>query len=214
MAMWDIKKELGKDSELFKRVERNYNDVHETYGIMEKTMNKTKMNENFEESKMKRKMINEHTNGDSWSELNIKVEPKPRFPNEVEYSLNIDGSAGARFLSGVEVIDAIKTLFKDNENPEKKIGWNESVGGVPKEPVIFRKDRDDGEVIAFFPETLRDGSCNPGHLMSYAHNGQHSEASIYYYFKCKPCSEEEYADLLTELEGIYTDGLRVMRRMH
>lgn len=45
MAMWDIKKELGKDSELFKHVERNYNDVHETYGIMEGFMDKAGMNE-------------------------------------------------------------------------------------------------------------------------------------------------------------------------
>ena len=88
------------------------------------------------------------------------------------------------------------------------------MGGVPKEPVIFKKDRKDGTVIAFFPETLRDGSCNPGYLMSYVHDGQHGEASIDYFRECRPCSEEEYADLLTELEGIYTDGLRVLKRMH
>ena len=40
LAMFDIKDELGKNHELFKRVERNYNDVHETYGIMEEFMDK------------------------------------------------------------------------------------------------------------------------------------------------------------------------------
>ena len=50
MAMWDIKKELGKDSELFKRVERNYNDVHETYGIMEGFMDKEEINESFKDT--------------------------------------------------------------------------------------------------------------------------------------------------------------------
>ena len=40
MAVFDIEDELGKDNELFKRVERNYNDVHETYGIMEEFMDK------------------------------------------------------------------------------------------------------------------------------------------------------------------------------
>lgn len=49
MAMWDIKKELGKDHELFKHVEKNYNDVHETYGIMEGFMDKASMNESKEE---------------------------------------------------------------------------------------------------------------------------------------------------------------------
>ena len=132
MAMWDIKNELGKEHELFKQVERNYNDVHETYGIMEEFMGK-------EES------------------------------------------------------------------------MNES--SVPLEPVIFKKDRKDGTVVAFFPETLHDGSCNPGKIMSYEHNGQHGEASIDYFHECRPCSEEEYADLLTELEGIYTDGLKVVKRM-
>ena len=49
MAVFDIEEELGKDNELFKRVERNYNDVHETYGIMEEFMDKGElMNETRE----------------------------------------------------------------------------------------------------------------------------------------------------------------------
>ena len=80
------------------------------------------------------------------------------------------------------------------------------------EPVIFKKDKRNNEVIAFFPETMFDGSVNRGNIMSYAHNGQHGEASIEYFQSCKPCPEEEYADLLTELEEIYTDGLTVVKK--
>lgn len=87
---------------------------------------------------------------------------------------------------------------------------NESA--LPKQPVIFKKDRKMGEVLAFFPDTINDGSCNPGNIMCYAHNGQHGEASIDYFHECRPCSEEEYADLLTELEGIYDDCELVVKR--
>ena len=66
--------------------------------------------------------------------------------------------------------------------------------------VIFKKDRRNNEIIAFFPDTMYDGSCNPGNLMSYAHIGQHSEASVDYYNMCRPATEEEYASLLHELE--------------
>ena len=49
LAMFDIKDELGKNHELFKRVERNYNDVHETCGVMEEFMDKGElMNETRE----------------------------------------------------------------------------------------------------------------------------------------------------------------------
>jgi hypothetical protein len=71
--------------------------------------------------------------------------------------------------------------------------------------VEFKKTPDDGTVIAFFPQTMHDGSCNPGNIMSYEHNGQHGEASIDYYKDCTTCLEEDYADLLHELEGIYHD---------
>ena len=50
--------------------------------------------------------------------------------------------------------------------------------------------------------------------MCYAHVGQHDEASLDYFWACKPCSEEEYASLLTELEQIYDDvDLVVKKRM-
>lgn len=74
-----------------------------------------------------------------------------------------------------------------------------------KVEIEFKKNPDDGTVIAFFPQTMHDGSCNPGNIMSYEHNGQHGEASIDYYKDCTTCLEEDYASLLHELEGIYDD---------
>jgi hypothetical protein len=71
--------------------------------------------------------------------------------------------------------------------------------------VDFKKTPDNREVIAFFPQTIHDGSCNPGNVMSYMHNGQHGEASLDFYEACTTCLEEDYADLLHELEGIYHD---------
>lgn len=96
----------------------------------------------------------------------------------------------------------------------KELLSNESNWDINMErvEVIFKKDKQTGDVVAFFPETLRDGSCNPGMLMSYEHNGQHSEASINYFMECKPCSEYEYASLLTELEQIYDDCKLVVKR--
>ena len=77
--------------------------------------------------------------------------------------------------------------------------------------VIFKKDRESGDVVAFFPETMWDRSCNPGMIMSYEHAGQHGEASLEYFHECRPCPEEEYADLLHELEVIYDDVQLVVK---
>ena len=71
--------------------------------------------------------------------------------------------------------------------------------------VEFKKTPEDGEVIAFFPDTMKDGSCNPGMIMSYMHVGQHGEASVEFYNDCTNCFEEDYADLLAELEKVYDD---------
>ena len=57
MAVFDIEEELGKDHELFKRVERNYNDVHETYGIMEEFMDKGETRENITVESRKTKWL-------------------------------------------------------------------------------------------------------------------------------------------------------------
>lgn len=97
-----------------------------------------------------------------------------------------------RLLKALPSTKAVKNMDEYNESKEKV-------------EVEFKKAPDDGTVIAFFPETMHDGSCNPGNIMSYEHNGQHGEASIDFYKDCTTCMEEDYASLLHELEGIYDD---------
>ena len=89
-----------------------------------------------------------------------------------------------------------------------RLGLNESKEEVEVE---FKKTPEDGTVIAFFPQTMHDGSCNPGNIMSYEHNGQHGEASIDFYNDCTTCLEEDFANLLHELEGIYDDCQLVVK---
>lgn len=43
-------------------------------------------------------------------------------------------------------------------------------------------------------------------MLCYAHIGQHGTASLDYYWETKPANPEEYAELLAELRGIYTDA--------
>lgn len=87
--------------------------------------------------------------------------------------------------------------------------------------VIFRKDKNDGEVVAFFPETVFDGSVNYGMIMSYAHVGQSGEASIRYFQECKSCDKKEYGELLKELKWYLNQDpdepktvLKVMKRIY
>ena len=76
---------------------------------------------------------------------------------------------------------------------------NNSILRGDKMKVIFRKDKKTDEVIAFFPETYKDGI-----LTCYAHNGQHSTAELTYYWttiKAKPLEYKELEKELTELCG-------------
>jgi len=66
-------------------------------------------------------------------------------------------------------------------------------------PVIFRAERDSGEVIAVFP-TLDEGD---GCMTAYAHVGQHSACHWRWYHTTRPATPAEYADLLAELTAIY-----------
>lgn len=73
--------------------------------------------------------------------------------------------------------------------------------------VIFRKERRTDEVIAFFPETYRDGT-----FMCYAHNGQHSTVELTYYrttIKAKPL---EYKELAKELTGLCGYQLEIKQK--
>lgn len=98
--------------------------------------------------------------------------------------------------------DCIDDTLKGAKNAKKGLATE---GGKEQVEVEFKKTPEDGEVIAFFPETRYDGSCNPGMIMSYMHVGQHGEASVEFYNDCTTCLEEDYADLLAELEKVYDD---------
>lgn len=73
--------------------------------------------------------------------------------------------------------------------------------------VTFRKWKDSGDVIAFFPDQ-RDGQ----YIVSYEHVGQHGNAS-YPHPQTVPASPDEYAPLLAELKSIGYDDLRIVRRV-
>jgi hypothetical protein len=75
------------------------------------------------------------------------------------------------------------------------------------ERVIFRKWRDTGEVIAFFPDQ-KEGQ----YIGSYMHVGQHSSAQ-YPNLGTIPVKPSEYAGLLSELQSIGYRELRIMQRL-
>lgn len=77
-----------------------------------------------------------------------------------------------------------------------------------KTKVIFRKDRHNGEIIAFFPETYTYGD-----LMIYVHNGQHGESNMFYYWDTAKATPAEYKPLFDELTNLVGYDLRVMQRM-
>ena len=74
--------------------------------------------------------------------------------------------------------------------------------------ILFRKDRKTNEVVAFIPES----TVNYGHILSYMHIGQHSEASLQYYWETVKATEEEYKPLLKELKNIYDDEALVIKK--
>lgn len=78
---------------------------------------------------------------------------------------------------------------------------------MEKVKVIFRKTKDN-EIIAFMPEA----SVNYGNILSYMHIGQHSEASLEFYWTTKKATEEEYKPLLNELNGIYDDCTLIVKQ--
>jgi hypothetical protein len=70
-----------------------------------------------------------------------------------------------------------------------------------KTKVIFRKYKDDGEIIAIFPEEL--GTDDHFSCLCYEHEGQHSYCMPEFVIAfTKLAKFEEYASLKTELENI------------
>ncbi len=127
----------------------------------------------------------------------VRLEVYPNEKKQIEEILkDICGQNGWKYEKITRNLHYTYYVTYDSMNESKE-----------KVEVEFKKTpEDDGSsVIAFFPQTMHDGSCNPGNIMSYEHNGQHGEASIDYYHDCTNCFEEDYASLLHELEGIYDD---------
>lgn len=74
--------------------------------------------------------------------------------------------------------------------------------------VLFRKDKTDGDITAFFPEF----PANHGNIACYQHIGQHGEASLSYYHETELAKPEEYAELYHELHTIYKDTMELTVR--
>ena len=75
--------------------------------------------------------------------------------------------------------------------------------------VLFRKDKNTKEIVAFLPEC----PVNYGNILCYMHIGQHSEATLQYYWDTVKATEEEYRPLLEELENIvYNDDILTVKK--
>lgn len=73
------------------------------------------------------------------------------------------------------------------------------------EPVIFRKMKDNGDILAlFFKINYNSGeTTRPGLVMSYQHVGQSGEADLQYCIKnSRPAKPAEYAELKAEIEKL------------
>ena len=77
--------------------------------------------------------------------------------------------------------------------------------------VIFKKDKKENEIVAFFPYEFANWQ---GEFMCYAHIGQHSNCCDSYYRKCVKCSYDEYKPLLDELKIVGYDNLNIINRIN
>lgn len=76
---------------------------------------------------------------------------------------------------------------------------------IKKEIVIFRKDKNNGEIVAVFPYLISGykANINRFRMTCYAHVGQHSDCVLdWYYGDTIPAKEKEYNNLKAELERI------------
>jgi len=76
--------------------------------------------------------------------------------------------------------------------------------------VIFRKFKEDNEIIALFPDEIAN---EYNECMSYMHWGQHSPADYNAVIRhTKAATEDEYAPLLEELKYVGYDDLKIYKR--
>jgi hypothetical protein len=80
-------------------------------------------------------------------------------------------------------------------------------------PVLFRKWRKSGDVIALFPTVLADCSGG-GSVESYEHVGQHGGADFFGIMReSRPAKPKEYASLARELRAApFRYRLKVVKR--
>lgn len=78
-------------------------------------------------------------------------------------------------------------------------------------PVIFRVGKDAGDIFALFPADAAD--TNGFYVTCYQHVGQHSSADYVASIETsRPALPHEYFDLMSELESIGYDDLKVYLR--
>ena len=80
---------------------------------------------------------------------------------------------------------------------------------IEKTKVVFRKWKNEGDIIALFPEIDQ----GPGCCLSYMHIGQHGGADYSHVIKkTVPAQKEEYADIEKELSFVgYNLNVRLKR---
>ena len=180
--LWNVRTKLFNALSSIKHPKRMKNSVSESKGDI---------NDQLEEAKFHINEAKAHTSMAKWNVE--KVLGKDTF---------VFNKLVRLYEEAQNTFDCIDAAVKDPSTAKRKLATE---GGKEQVKVEFKKTPEDGEVIAFFPETKYDGSCNPGMIMSYMHVGQHGEASVEFYNDCTTCLEEDYADLLAELEKVYDD---------
>jgi len=80
-------------------------------------------------------------------------------------------------------------------------------------PVIFRKWKDNEEVVALFP-TIPADMCVTDTCSSYVHFGQHGPAQYNYVIsQTQPATLSDYVSLFAELVKVGYDDLKVYSRV-
>lgn len=78
-------------------------------------------------------------------------------------------------------------------------------------PVIFRKWKQDGSIIALFPTVAADNRYN---CLSYEHIGKHGAANADLSPYTVPATKSEYMPLLNELKSIGYENLKPVKKNH
>lgn len=76
--------------------------------------------------------------------------------------------------------------------------------------VMFRKCKDNGEIVAVFPYEIADFNNN---VTCYAHIGQHGACSYEWVLtETRAAKTEEYHDLAVELRNQGYDNLKIIKK--